>query len=106
MDEIIQKIMDSERMAQNLIAEANQEQQYHEEKMLSDIEAYRVSAFQANNTKLVSFAEGQNEEATSAIRSIESAAKKRISYINTTTETKRNDWINHLFQKILDGEIG
>ena len=106
MDEIIQKIMDSERMAQNLIAEANQEQQYHEEKMLSEVEAYRVGAFQANDAKIASFAEGQNEEATSAVRSIEAAAKKRISHINTITEAKRNDWINHLFQKILDGEIG
>ena len=106
MDKIIQKIIDSERSAQNLIEEARQEQRFHEDKMRSEIAVYRKLAFEENDKKIAVFTESQNAEAANSVRSIESAAKKRISYITTIAEARRSDWIDHLFQKIMDGEIG
>ena len=105
MDKIIQKIIDSERSAQSLMEEARQEQRIHEEKMHSEIEAYRTLAYEENNKKIADFAESQNSEATSSIRSVESAARKRIAYMNTIAEARKSDWLGHLFKKIMDGEI-
>ena len=106
MDDIIQQIIDSELMAQRLIAEAEKEQQSHEEKITAEIEAYRESAYNDYKENITKQLDALKTESLKTVQQIENAAKKMITQLQQRSSSQKNDWTEYLFQKILDGDIG
>jgi hypothetical protein len=106
MDDIIQKIIDSERMAQIVVNEARDERLYHEGKMRADIEAYRKRVSEESKLRMDHFAYTLQKEADERVKSVGEASEEKIAQLKRLASERRAEWVGHLYKKILDGEIG
>jgi vacuolar-type H+-ATPase subunit H len=106
MDDIIQKIIDSEKMAQTVIKEARDERQHHENKMRADIEAYRKKVSDETQLDIERFLKAQREETDAALKAIDDTLKARIAKFRQSASRHKDEWVGYLFDKILDGGIG
>jgi hypothetical protein len=106
MDDIIQKIIDSEKMAQAVINEAREEKKYHESRLQAEIETYQQAVSRENQSRIARFTEAQRKDADERVRGIEDAAKAKIRQFQQSVSQRRDEWAGALYQKILDGDIG
>jgi hypothetical protein len=106
MDDIIQKIIDSERMAQIVVNEAREERKYHEDKMGADIEAYRKRVSEESKLRIDHFAYTLQKEADERVKAIGEASAEKAAQLGRLSSERRAEWVGRLYKKILDGEIG
>jgi hypothetical protein len=106
MDDIIQTIINSEKMAQIVVNEAREERLYHETRLRSEIEAYQAKVTLDNKVRIESFNALQARDADAGVKHIEDAAKLKIVRLQQRAAQNKADWAGYLYEKILDGEIG
>jgi Skp family chaperone for outer membrane proteins len=106
MDDIIQKIIDSEKKAQAVIKEAYEERRLHDDKLSGELSAYREKVLDDYNARTESFAAQQQHEAEIGTKHCEDAAHLKIVQLQQIAARNRNEWVSHLYQRILDGDIG
>ena len=104
MDDIIQKIIDFETNAQSIVNTAREERRTYEETIRLDIEAYRNEAAERNKAKIENYALQMKKEADETIKHLEDAAKLKIAQMQMTAASHKNEWIEQLLKKIINGE--
>ena len=105
-DNIIQKIIDSEKLAQAVVEEAREERRCHDMKTQADIDAYREKARTEADASVARFAQEQQERAKAEAEAIGREADKRIAALRDAAEAHMHDWVDAQYRKILDGGIG
>ncbi|MDR1440597.1 MAG: hypothetical protein LBJ10_11575 [Clostridiales bacterium] len=106
MDDIIQKIIDSEKMAQIVVSEAREERLYHESRMLADIDAYRKRVSEESALEAERFAQALRKEADEKSAAILAASGEKIAQLRQLAAEQKAEWAGQLYKMILDGEIG
>jgi vacuolar-type H+-ATPase subunit H len=105
MDDIIQKIIDLESKAREIVGEAIDERKAYEDNIRMEIDAYREEILKENKEKIDDYARLMQKEADEAVKHLEDAAKLKISQMQKTAANNKNEWIEHLLNKIINGEI-
>jgi vacuolar-type H+-ATPase subunit H len=106
LDEIISRILDSEDMAQRVIDEARREKMSHESDMAEEIEKYQYFAHKEIWGKIGEHAEKLKRETADNVRRIEGSAQQQIDGMMSKVEQHKEEWLEHLYKKILEGGIG
>ena len=105
MDDIIQKIIDFEKKAQAIVGEARDERLENEKIVNVEIEAFREELNKDIETEIKNYTARMNREAEEAIKHLEDAAKLKIVQMHKNVDNLKGDWIEHLYQKIIDGGV-
>lgn len=105
MDDIIQKIMDIEKQAKEIVDEARNEKRAFEQNMRTEIDAYRESADTENKEKIRVFGLRMKDEAEDGVRRIEETTRQKITEMREASEARRNEWAEYFYEKIIKGEI-
>ena len=102
MDDVIQRIINSESLAQRIIDEARQEKSSHESDMAEEIEAYRYKVYADVWERINEFVEEQKKNTSDKVRAIEESALERIAEMKNSAELHRAGWVEHMCAKILE----
>ena len=105
MDDIIQKVIDFEKKAQDIVSEARVEQQAHEETMNAEIDAFRTKITDENNDRIKNYITVMKKETDEAVKHLEDAAKLKTAQMQRVAASQKDEWIDYLYAKIIDGEI-
>jgi len=105
MDDIIQKIIDFEKKAQAIVGEARDEKQEYEEIVRAEIEAYKTEINGERDADIKNRVADMNKLADETVKHLEDAAKLRIVQMHRIAESHKDEWIGHLYNKIIGGEI-
>ena len=106
MDEIIQKIIDAEKHAQSVIDVARQEKKSHEGEIQKEIEDYQYKAYQDVWTKIGEYEEEHKSIIAGKVEQIERESQDQMADMIKNAELHKEEWVDHLYRKILDGELG
>lgn len=105
MDDIIQKIIDLEKKAQDVVGEAREERQAYEETMQSELDAYRERIIGENRAKIEGVSSRIKKEADESVKFIEDAAKLKIVQMQRDAASRRREWVEQLYDQIVGGDI-
>ena len=105
MDDIIQKIIDFEKKAQSIVSEARAEQQAHEATMNSEIEAFREKITRENRAKIDGFINQMKRETDESVKHLEDSAKLKTVQMQRIAASQKQEWIDQLYSKIIDGDL-
>ena len=103
MDDIIQRIIDFEKKAQNIVGAARKERQVYEDTMHSEIESFREKTTNENNAEIESYNAQMKREADEGVKHLEDAAKLKIVQMQKIATSQRDEWIEYLYNKIVSG---
>ena len=106
MDEIIQKIIETDRRARKIIDESRKESESHDSDMVKEIEDYKYNAYKDIWGKIDQYSAEQSDEVSEKVGQIEKAAAEQIAGMKDKADVYEEEWVEHLFKKILAGEIG
>lgn len=105
MDDIIQKIMDIEKKAREIVDGARGEKRECEQAIQSEIDAFRENAGAENRNKIDAYKSRIKAETDEGIKQIEENARISIGRMEEISEKQKNEWVEHLFGMIIKGEI-
>jgi vacuolar-type H+-ATPase subunit H len=106
MDEIIMRILDSEDMAQRVIDEARREKMSHESDVAAEIEKYQYFAHKDIWAKIGEHTEKLKRETADNVCRIEESAQQQIDGMKSKVEQYKDEWLEQIYKKILEGGIG
>ena len=102
MDDIIQRIINSDNLAQRIIDEARQEKVRHDSDLTGDIEKYQYKMYKDMWAKLNIYVESEKRKTADEVRHVEKVTQDRITNMKKQAERHKNEWINVLYGRILD----
>ena len=105
-DNIIQNIIDSEKLAQAVVDVARDERRLHDSKMQAEINAYSEKARLETDAGIERFASSQSALADAGVAAIEREAGMRIAAMREAAEAHMDEWVDELYGRILGGGIG
>ena len=105
MDDIIQRIIDFEKKAQIIVNEARKERQKYEDNLRAEIDAFRIQVSDENKARIESYITQMKRDADEGVKHIEDAAKLKAVQMQMIASEQKSEWIEHLYTKIIDGEI-
>jgi len=105
MDETIQRIIDFEKKAQRIVNEARKEKQTYEDSLRAEIDAFRIKTSEELKARTEGYIAQIKRDADEGVKHIEDAAKLKAVQMQKIASEQRGEWIDHLYTKILDGEI-
>jgi vacuolar-type H+-ATPase subunit H len=103
---IIQKIIDSEKLAQAAVNEAREERRSHEAKAQAEIDAYREKTLLETDAAIARLAQAQREQSNAEVEKIGREADRQAAALRETAEARMPEWVDALYCRILGGEIG
>ena len=108
MDEIIGKILESEKLAQRIIDEARQEKESHDSDIMQEIEKHQYEAHKNAWARVNKYAEELKAETSAEVARIEKAARDQVLEMRRRTEAGKEEWTELVFGRILSdsGDIG
>jgi hypothetical protein len=104
-DNIIQKIIDLERKAQDVVNEARAERHSREETIRRDIDAYKEKIAGENSGKIRAYSDEARREAEEGVARLEESARRKIVRMREYADGHKDEWIDRLYAKITGGEI-
>ena len=104
MDDIIHKIINFEKNAQDIVGKAREERRSYEENMLAQIEAYRAEVENDNKAKIDEYISRLKKETGDSVSLIERESGRRANQLSDIAKKQQGMWVEHLFNIIIDGK--
>ncbi|MBZ4645706.1 MAG: hypothetical protein PWP27_467 [Clostridiales bacterium] len=101
MDTIIKKILEIEQKAQQIVDDANQEQQKIEESLKLEILEMKEKIQQRTERKIQQIREKELQEARQKVKEIEIQSKLQVEAMDKYAKQKRDEWEKMLMSRII-----
>ena len=93
-------------MARRIVDEAQRERTSHESDMAAELEEYRYQAYRDAWARINEYREEQTAKTAANVKLIEEAARDGVAEMERTAGCHRDEWVEYLYVRILEGEIG
>jgi vacuolar-type H+-ATPase subunit H len=101
LDTIIKKILEIEQKAQQIVDDANQEQQKIEESLKLEILEMKEKIQQRTERKIQQIREKELQEARQKVKEIEIQSKLQVEAMDKYAKQKRDEWEKMLMSRII-----